>query len=220
MFFFNSWYLVSYPCKVGPSIGFFNPQQVLTTVLPKRLFQTIHSLVELAVPDCISPAKLTVPDCSFPAEAAAPQSSTPDRCFQSQIDDLFPGSITSVPYRCLLPPAESSLVDYGFQNYYRFPQQQVFSVVLSPSHCFGISSLLEHRVAGHFPTSSRALCISNSLARVQKMVIISPVDPLASAWHSTQHFASLHVESYCIANRVAFPFSWSITPLKNSNIRM
>ena len=35
MFFFNSWYLVSYPCKVGPGIGFFNPQQVLTTVFPR-----------------------------------------------------------------------------------------------------------------------------------------------------------------------------------------
>ncbi|KAI5427302.1 hypothetical protein KIW84_032642 [Lathyrus oleraceus] len=76
---------------------------VLTMVLPKHVIQTIHSPVELTVSDCIFPAELTAPDCIFPAEVAAPRSSMPDRCFQSQIDDLFPGSITSVPYRCLLP---------------------------------------------------------------------------------------------------------------------
>ena len=33
MFFLNSWNLVSYPCRAGPSVGFFNPQQALTAVL-------------------------------------------------------------------------------------------------------------------------------------------------------------------------------------------
>ncbi|KAI5434056.1 hypothetical protein KIW84_021064 [Lathyrus oleraceus] len=64
------------------------------------------------------------------------------------------------------PPAESSLANHGCQNHYSFPQQQASNAILSPIR---VSVWPEHRMASHLPTEFFALCISSSLARVQKM---------------------------------------------------
>ncbi|KAI5389723.1 hypothetical protein KIW84_075137 [Lathyrus oleraceus] len=179
------------------SVGFFNPQQFLTTVLPQAVVSR-HTLpsrvdsVRLYIPSGVDSARLYLPSrsgCSleFDARSIIPMS---DPWFLSLKQNLGTVSVFA-------PPAESSLANRGCQNHCSFPQQQASNAIPSPIR---VSVWPEHRMASRLPTEFFALCISNSLARVQKMVIISPTDPLASAWHSTQHFASLHVESYCIAS--------------------
>ena len=164
MFFLNSWNLVSYPCRAGPSVGFFNPQQALTVVLPQA-FVSGHTL-----PSRVDSARLYLPSrsgCSleFDARSIIPM---PDPWFLSLKQNLGTVSVFA-------PPAESSLANRGCQNHCSFPQQQASNAILSPIR---VSVWPEHRMASHLPTEFFALCISNSLARVQKMVIISPADPL------------------------------------------
>ncbi|KAI5436053.1 hypothetical protein KIW84_022481 [Lathyrus oleraceus] len=71
------WYLI--PAELVRALDSSIPRNFSLLYSPKRLFQNIHSPIELTVSDCTSPAELTVPDCIFPAEADAPQSSMPDR---------------------------------------------------------------------------------------------------------------------------------------------
>jgi hypothetical protein len=152
---------------------------------------------DYTLPSRVDSVRLYIPSgvdstwCISPAEAAAPQSSMLDRGFQSQIDNLFPGSITSVPYRCLppcwvisrrlwLPEPLSLSPTTGFQWH------------SLPSQSLGISLSSEHRAAGHFP--NRIPCFG---------LAFSP------AFRIPAYRIILH----CILpNRVAFPFSRSITP--------
>ena len=123
---------VSYPCRADQSVGFFNPQQVLTTVLPQAFVSghTLPSRVDSArlyIPSGVDSARLYLPSrsgCSleFDARSIIPM---PDPWFLSLKQNLGTVSVFA-------SPAESSLADRGCQNHYRFPQQQVFSVVLSP----------------------------------------------------------------------------------------
>ena len=188
---------MSYPCRADQSVGSFNPQQVLTTVLPQAFVSghTLPSRVDstrLHIPNGVDSARLYLPSrsgCSleFDARSIIPM---PDPWFLFLKQNLGTVSVFA-------PPAESSLANRGCQNHCSFPQQQASNAILSPIR---VSVWPEHRMASHLPTEFIVVCISSSLARAQRMVIISPADPLASAWHSTQHFASLHVESYCIAS--------------------
>ena len=188
---------MSYPCRADQSVGFFNPQQFLTTALPQAVVSghTLPSRVDsvrLYIPSGVDSARLYLPSrsgCSleFEARSIIPM---PDPWFLSLKQNLGTVSVFA-------PPAESSLANRGCQNHCSFPQQQASNAILSPIR---VSVWPEHRMASHLPTEFIVVCISSSLARAQRMVIISPADPLASAWHSTQHFASLHVESYCIAS--------------------
>ncbi|KAI5432994.1 hypothetical protein KIW84_020334 [Lathyrus oleraceus] len=171
------------------SVGFFNPQQFLTTVLPQAVVSghTLPSRVDSArlyIPSGVDSARLYLSSrsgCSleFDARSIVPM---PDPWVLFLKQNLGTVSVFA-------PPAESSLANRGCQNHCSFPQQQASNAILSPIR---VSVWPEHRMASHLPTEFFALCISNSLARAQKMVIVSPADPLASAWHSTQHFASLH----------------------------
>ena len=124
---------VSYPCRADQSVGFFNPQQVLTIVPPPQAVVSDYTLpsridsVRLYTPSGVDSARLYLPSrsgCSseFEARSIIPM---PDPWFLSLKKNLGTVSVFS-------SPTESSLADRGFQNHYRFPQQQVFSVVLSP----------------------------------------------------------------------------------------
>ncbi|KAI5430033.1 hypothetical protein KIW84_034565 [Lathyrus oleraceus] len=174
-----------------------NSDAVFTTVLPQAFVSghTLPSRVDSArlyIPSGVDSARLYLSSrsgCSLEFDARS-IISMPDPWFLSLKQNLGTVSVFA-------PPAESSLANRGCQNHCSFPQQQASNAIPSPIR---VSVWPEHRMTSHLPTEFIVVCISSSLARAQRMVIISPADPLASAWHSTQHFASLHIESYCIAS--------------------
>ena len=199
------------------------PSRFSPLYFPKRLFQDIHSPVELTVPDYISPAELTVPDCIFPAEAAAPQSSMPDRWSRRQIHGLFPWSRISVPYRCLLPLLSRLSRRLWLPEPLSLSSAASFQCHSLPSQSLGILLFARTPCGGSFP--HRVLCAVHLQQPCQ-----GPEDGdhfpsrspcLSLAFYPAFRIPACRIILHCILpNRVAFPFSWSITPLKNSNIRM
>ncbi|KAI5410441.1 hypothetical protein KIW84_055810 [Lathyrus oleraceus] len=187
--------------RADQSVGFFNPQQFLTTVLPQAVVSghTLPSRVDstrLHIPNGVDSPRLYLPSrsgCSleFDARSIIPM---PDPWFLSLKQNLGTVSVFA-------PPAESSLANRGCQNHCSFPQQQASNAILSPIR---VSVWPEHRMASHLPTEFFALCISNSLARVQKMVIISPQIPLPRL--GIEEVSDVQVDATC-GIQASFPVS-------------
>ncbi|KAI5444741.1 hypothetical protein KIW84_013133 [Lathyrus oleraceus] len=144
--------------RADQSVGFFSPQQVLTTVFPQAGVSG-HTL-----PSGVDSARLYLPSrsgCSlkFDARSIIPM---PDPWVLSLKQNLGTVSVFAPPAES----AESSLANRGCQNHCSFPQQQASNAIPSPIR---VSVWPEHRMASRLPTEFFALCIYNSLARGQKM---------------------------------------------------
>ena len=189
------------------------PQAVVSEyTLPSRVDST-----RLHIPSGVDSARLYLPSrsgCSLEFDARS-MISTPDPWSLSLKQNLGTVSVFA-------SPAESSLADRGCQNHYRFPQQQVFSAVLSPVR-ISVFVIARTPCGGSFP--HRILCAVHLQQPCQ-----GPEDGdhfpsrspcLSLAFYPAFRIPACRIILHCILpNRVAFPFSWSITPLKNSNIRM
>ncbi|KAI5431952.1 hypothetical protein KIW84_035911 [Lathyrus oleraceus] len=210
---------VSYPCRADQSVGFLNPQQFLTIVL-LQAFVTRHTLpsrvdsVRLYIPSGVYSARLYLPSrsgCSleFDARSTIPM---PDPWFLSLKQNL--GTIS-----VFAPPAESSLANRGCQNHCSFPQQQASNAILSPIR---VSVWPEHRMASHLPAEFIVVYLQQPGQSPEDGNHFPSRSPcLSLAFYPAFRIPACRIILHCILpNRAAFPFSWSITPLKNSNIRM
>ena len=126
----RSWYLI--PAELIRALDSSIPSRLSLLYLPQAVVSeyTLPSRVdgvEIYIPSGVDSARLYLPSrsgCSseFEARSIIPM---PDPWFLSLKQNLGTVSVFA-------SPAESSLADRGCQNHYRFPQQQVFSAVLSP----------------------------------------------------------------------------------------
>ena len=115
----RSWYLI--PAELIRALDSSIPSRLSLLYLPQAVVS------DYTLPSRVDNARLYLPSrsgCSsgFDARSIIPML---DPWFLSLKQNLGTVSV-------FVSPAESSPADRGFQNHYRFPQQQVFSVVLSP----------------------------------------------------------------------------------------
>ncbi|KAI5424556.1 hypothetical protein KIW84_030655 [Lathyrus oleraceus] len=194
------WYLI--PAKLVRALDSSILSRFSLLYSPKRVFQTIHSPVELTVSNSISLAELTVPDCILPSRSSC--SSEFDA--RSMISMLDPWSLSlkqnlgTVSMFASL--AESPLSQVMVAKTTVALLSSKLSVPFSPqseSRYFVIARTPRGRSFPH-KVHGDVYLQQHCQGPEDGDLFPSRVPRLGLAFSLTQHFTSLHVESYCIAS--------------------